>query len=259
MSGRKILVLPDSHSQPDVSNDRYEWVGKMIIDHRPDIVVDLGDFADVPSLSSYDKGRKSHEGRRLLLDIQAAVDARIKITAPLRALQARQRVNKEKLYVPRLVALGGNHEFRINRLMNDSAEFDGLYTQDISGAAQQGWEFHPFLEMVKIEGINFCHYFPSGVMGRPTGGENPAKALINKMHSSCIAGHLHLLDYAEIGNQACGRIIGVVGGCFFEHNEGFAGPANAMYRRGLSLLHDVHDGVFDFEWVGMNRIRAEYA
>lgn len=54
----KILIIGDSHSKPSVSNRRFDWLGKLIADEKPQLVVDLGDFGDMESLSSYDKGKK---------------------------------------------------------------------------------------------------------------------------------------------------------------------------------------------------------
>jgi len=51
---RTTLVYTCSHADPDVSNERFDWLGEFIYDLRPDMVVDLGDGADMRSLNSYD-------------------------------------------------------------------------------------------------------------------------------------------------------------------------------------------------------------
>ena len=58
------LVVPDPHAHPDFSNIRFDWLAQLIIDLKPDHVICLGDFGDLPSLCSYDKGTKGFEGRR---------------------------------------------------------------------------------------------------------------------------------------------------------------------------------------------------
>ena len=50
----KTLVWTCSHADPDVSNDRFDWLGKLIYDEKPDMVIDLGDGPDMRSLNSYD-------------------------------------------------------------------------------------------------------------------------------------------------------------------------------------------------------------
>ena len=70
--GKTHLVIGDAHAKPGVSNDRFEWLGKLVIRVRPDVVINMGDWADMASLCLYDKGKRSYEGRRYLEDIEAA-------------------------------------------------------------------------------------------------------------------------------------------------------------------------------------------
>ena len=53
------LVIPDQHAHYQHSNVRAEWLSALIHDLKPDVVINIGDGADMPSLSGYDKGRKS--------------------------------------------------------------------------------------------------------------------------------------------------------------------------------------------------------
>jgi hypothetical protein len=69
------LVIPDPHATPGVSNDRFEWAGRLVVDRQPSTIVCLGDLWDMASLSSYDKGKKSFEGRKYVNDIKVGVDA----------------------------------------------------------------------------------------------------------------------------------------------------------------------------------------
>lgn len=85
-------------------------LGQFILDERPDVIVCAGDLADMPSLSSYDKGKKSFEGRRYSADIAAVRDALRRINAPMDRYNAQQAKNKQKQYLPRMVMTLGNHE-----------------------------------------------------------------------------------------------------------------------------------------------------
>jgi len=69
------LVIGDPHCNPKASNDRFLWAGKLAKDLKPDTIVCMGDFSSLDSLSSYDKGKKSFEGRRYKKDIDHAHDA----------------------------------------------------------------------------------------------------------------------------------------------------------------------------------------
>lgn len=54
MSGKTAVVFSCGHSDPSVSNERYDWLGAFLHDLKPDYVVDLGDGADMRSLNTYD-------------------------------------------------------------------------------------------------------------------------------------------------------------------------------------------------------------
>src|ERR1700676_4373214 len=69
-----LLVIGDVHTNPDYPNTRLEWLGKKIIESQFDIIVQVGDFADMGSLSSYDKGKRTNEGKRIRNDIASAHD-----------------------------------------------------------------------------------------------------------------------------------------------------------------------------------------
>ncbi len=256
----KILVLPDSHAKHGVPNDRYDWLARMILDIRPEVVVDLGDFADVPALSAYDKGKKKAEGKRVDLDIEAAVDARRRLTEPLKnlhfGLESWGRV-VESSYTPRLIALGGNHEQRVDRYMNDHPELYGMMSQDISEAEKQGWEWYPFLQKVTVEGVTFCHFFHNE-MGKPLSGVSPARTLINKLHVSSVAGHSHIWDHHSQVNGEGKRLHGLVAGCYFEHHEDYAVQSNERWDRCITILHDVKNGDFDLEKISIERIKKRY-
>src|ERR1035437_3365549 len=72
---RTHLIIPDCQVHSGVPTQHLEWVGKYIAQKRPDVIVCIGDFADMPSLCSYDKGKKSFEGRRYVLDIEPPAEA----------------------------------------------------------------------------------------------------------------------------------------------------------------------------------------
>ena len=44
---KDILVFSCAHTDPSVGNERFDWLGQYIADVKPDVVVDLGDGADM--------------------------------------------------------------------------------------------------------------------------------------------------------------------------------------------------------------------
>ena len=89
MSPRKHIVIPDCQVRPDVELSHLTWIGNYIAAKHPDVVVNLGDFADMPSLSSYDVGKASAEGKRYAKDVEAAKFGMDLLMEPIRAERTR--------------------------------------------------------------------------------------------------------------------------------------------------------------------------
>ena len=47
---KKHLVIPDCQVKSDVPLENLEWIGRYIVDKKPDVIINIGDFADMPSL-----------------------------------------------------------------------------------------------------------------------------------------------------------------------------------------------------------------
>ena len=80
----KICVIPDCQVKPNVSVEHLNWAAKYIVEKKPDVIVNLGDFWDMPSLSVYDKGKKDFEGRRYKADVDAGNEAMELLMTPIR-------------------------------------------------------------------------------------------------------------------------------------------------------------------------------
>jgi hypothetical protein len=258
MSGQTHLVIGDSHATPGIDNRRFDWLGQIIVDLKPDVIINIGDMADMESLCSYDRGTKGYEGRRYKKDIDVVLDAQERMFAPLRKLQKRQAKTKHKQYRPDLVLTLGNHENRINRATNSDAMLDGTISVDDLQYEEFGWEVSPFLRSIERDGVSYSHYFVSGVMDRAIGGEHPATMILNKEHKSSTCGHSHLADWA-IRRQGNTHIMGAVTGCFFEHGMDYVSDnVNHMYWKGLLIKRNVNNGIYDPEFYSMHSIKKDY-
>lgn len=254
--GKKYLIIPDSHAHPDYHNRRYTWLGRLIADIKPDVVVDIGDFADMPSLCDYDKGKRSYEGRRYKADIECSLDAQEKLFEPIKAAKKKQ---------PKFIKLLGNHDGgRINRAISlDAAKLEGIISvNDLE--YERYWDvivpYNGSTPGIHVEdGISFAHYFISGVMGRPISGERPAHQLVTKQFTSCVQGHIHTTDYCVRGDGRGRHIHGLVVGVYQDYDSDYAGHANNLWWKGVNVLHNVEDGQYDPEWISLDRIKREYA
>jgi len=50
------LIIPDVQAKPGLDFTYLRAIGNYIAKKQPDVIINIGDFADMPSLSSYDKG-----------------------------------------------------------------------------------------------------------------------------------------------------------------------------------------------------------
>jgi hypothetical protein len=123
--GRVHMVIPDIQAKPNVSHDHLEWIANYAIEKRPDVIVQIGDWADMPSLSLYDKGKRCYEGRRYVKDIEAA---NYSLERFERTLEEYNRANPHDAYNPRKVLTYGNHENRIERATMLDASLEGKLT-----------------------------------------------------------------------------------------------------------------------------------
>lgn len=249
------MVLPDFQIKPGDDLTFVSRIGQYIVDKKPDIIVHLGDFSDMPSLSSYDIGKKAFEGRRYKNDIESVINAQIELFKPLAQYQYRQEVNKKKRYSPRTVMCIGNHCNRINKAVNNDPKLEGVLSiQDLQ--YEQFWdEVYPFLDVVVIEGVAFSHYFVTGVAGRPA---SSAAAQFRKTNMSSISGHQQGLQI-HTGNRADGKMLtSIIAGSCYEHDEDYLGPQGNKHWRGFLMLHEVDDGQFDLMPVSLDYLERKY-
>ncbi len=237
------LIIPDSHASPDHNNDRFIWLGKFIKDIKPDVVIDIGDSADMPSLCSYDKGKKGYDSRRYLDDVDAYKDAMEKLWHPF----------KKGRGLPKRIKVRGNHEDRINR----STEFSGVMADTYGIQDLEEDRFNDivsnYMFAVEQDGIFYNHVCPSPIMSKPLGSVNLARAIIKQEHHSYTVGHTHTRDFhEERGLQAC------VVGCYFDSHHDFAGPANSNYWRGILVKEEVSNGRYEPQWYSIARLKEEY-
>ncbi len=251
------LVIPDVQCKEGIDTNFLRCIGNYIVAKKPEVLVCLGDFADMSSLSSYDQGKKSFEGRRYIKDIEAAKAAMATLLTPLWDFNKKAIKNKEKQYHPKMVLTLGNHENRINRAINDDPKLDGVLSINDLKYEEFGWEVHNFLDVVILDGIAYSHYFVTGVAGRPA---SSASAQLNKKHQSCIAGHMQGLQIAT-ANRADGSLItSIIAGSCYKHEEEYMGPQGNRHWRGFLVLHDIQpSGEFDLMPVSLKYVEASYS
>ena len=251
----KILYIPDCQVKPGVDLSYLSHVGQYIVEKKPDVIVNGGDFADMPSLSSYDIGKKSFEGRRYKDDIAAAAQGMELLLAPIQEYNYIMRKQRHRQYNPRMVLTLGNHEARIDKAVNNDSKLEGVLSTDDLKYKEYGWEVYPFLEVVVIGGVAFSHYFISGPLGRPVGS---AALTLSKKHMSTVAGHQQGLQIAMAHRGDGKRLTSIIAGSCYTHDEDFMGPQGNKHWRGIIMMHNVVDGEFDVMPVSLDYLKSKY-
>jgi len=248
--GKVHMVIPDIQAKPNVRHDHMEWIANYAIEKRPDVIIQIGDWADMPSLSLYDKGKRCYEGRRYVKDIEAANYSLERFERPI---EEYNRANPQKPYNPRKVKTRGNHDHRIIRACELDAALDGKLSINDLDHERRGWECHDFLEVVEIDGVQYSHYFISGSMGRPV---SSAAALLKARGGSATMGHVQRMDVAYHPQT---QQIGLMCGTCYLHDEDYLGPQGNNAPRQIVMKHEVEDGRYDLMAVSLRFLEKRYS
>jgi hypothetical protein len=246
------IVISDCQVKPGVDLEYLTCTGNYIAEKKPDAIINIGDFADMPSLGVFDIGKKSFEGRRYKKDIEAARAGMEALMAPIHA-----EMKRDPSWKPKLIFTLGNHEERILRAINSDPKMEGTISMDDLGFKEHGWEVYDFLVPVEVDGIAYCHYFTSGAMGRPV---SSARALVNKKHQSCVMGHNQNWEMHREVKGNGDPILGLFVGAFYEHNEDYLGPQGNNYGRQIWMLHEVNGrGGYLPKPVSLDHLKRKYS
>jgi hypothetical protein len=242
--GKMHIVIPDGQVKEGVNTDHWEWIGNYIAEKKPDNIINIGDFWDMPSLSIYDKGKLPFEGRRYVKDVKAGRDAMERLLKPILAVPN---------YKPVMDFCEGNHEHRVTRVADTNPEWQGKVDLDDLGIREYGWNYHPFLHVITRDGIDYSHYFISGVMGRPV---SSAAVLLRERQRSATMGHVQHMDIAIHKKTLQTALFCAT--CY-SHDEQYLGPQGNSQKRGIIVKHEVEEGRYDIMVVSLAYLKKAYS
>jgi hypothetical protein len=253
---RRHFIVPDTQVRPGVPLEHIDCAAQAIVQYKPDVVVVMGDWWDMHSLSTHAQpGSAEMEGARYTDDVRVGNEAFARLVGPMEAEQARLVRNKEKQWNPRKVFLFGNHEDRITRAIGREPRNAGAYSLD--HLHTPGFERHDFLKRVWIDGIVYSHYFQNQNSSFAIGGSVDNR--LNKIGESFVQGHQQGFLY---GNRVypTGKIRhGLVAGSFYLHDEGYKGPQGNDHWRGCVVLNRVVEGNYNIMPLDMDYLLEKYA
>lgn len=247
---QRILFIPDTHWSPDTKREDFKVIralGRAARAHDVDIVVHIGDANDVGSLSSWDIGKRSIEGKRLRRDLKHSREC----------LQLLNDCLGDKADVDRYL-LEGNHEDRLYRMYDNQPALHGVFGDDPFGYKEAGWYTTSFLSMVEINRVIFSHFFqnPTSVMGGPIGGtiDNCIK---NLGHSFC-QGHVQTLKQGQIHRSNGDIHCGLIAGACYIPDHSYKGPQGNSHWKGAVILDNMEEGYYDTKTIGLRSLLRRY-
>lgn len=254
---RTAIVFSCAHSSPDVPNDRFDWLGKLLYDVKPDYVIDLGDIADMKSLNSFDtRYPQQIVNQNYEKDIKHYLDSQERIRHPFKA-------NKKKK--PYFIGIEGNHENRIKKAISHDPRLEGpSYGISFSHLETKSFydEYHEYENsapaIIDVDGVDYSHFFSSGSLGKPISAKHHGLAILDKRRRSATCGHAHTRNIHFLDGVGGGSHIGLLAGCFKGREEPWAGQANRSWWSGVIIKRDIDNGIYDPEFVSLARLRKAY-
>lgn len=223
-----MLILPDIHSQ-NVDKKAFGCVMNYAAKHKWDDVVQLGDLIEGDSVSAHNKGKpKLLEGERLQHDFTFANGLLNSII---------ECANPKEFHV-----LKGNHEYRVDRYIDEHPELDGLINVERGLCLDQRdinfVDCYPGGQTLKIGKLHFTH-------GRYTGG-NPCKKHLDVFGVNIVFGHTHEVGIYSKVTWGKGKAISAYNlGCLCRYDAGYLEGAPTNWQHAFGTVYIQRDGKFN--------------
>ena len=257
MTGKTVVIIPDAHAEPEVSNERFNWLGSFLYDIKPDYVIDIGDGADMRSLNTFDtRYPQAIVSQSYQEDIECYNDAQERL---------RWRFRHAKKRVPYWIGFEGNHENRIKKALKNDPRLEGSkYGVSFKHLQTDHWfdDYHEYENsapgIADYDGVSYAHFFSSGNFGTAISGVHHAYTMLQHRNHSSTCGHSHKRSiYFKDGAHPHG-LIGLVAGCFKGAKESWAGQANNEWANGVVVKRNLDNGMYDLQWVSIEALEKEY-
>lgn len=240
------IVFGDVHV-PSHDNRAVSILKQVIADTQPEILIDLGDTCDFPSVNHWiQAGSREAEGRRLVKDLKAMYKFSYDIG---------QAVNNQEC---KLVKLIGNHEIWIDRFINNLPMLEGLKELDIAkGYQDMGWEIVKHGDFYMVGKLAFHHGDRLGYQGKHHSAQ---WALLGK---SIVYGHRH--DVQRFTHETLrrngkpDRHAAFSIGCLCKFDMKYMQNRKINWNQGFGLFYTNAQGYFQFNHIDIVNGRAIWA
>lgn len=249
------LVIPDAHfSRKDRANKFLrarrlgQYIGRVWTQCMKKgqylRVVCLGDWWDMYSLNSFERGKAGFSEQNVAEDL-ATGEAALALMLDAMEVQANCSVVEPDTVSFHFTA--GNHELRLDKAKqnNDTSPMVKNLRSHRQIVEDLGWSYHDYMMAADVDGVAYAHCLPSGVMGKPIGGSGAARTLLNTHMVSCVVGHSHLYDMVLRTDAFGGRRFALVAGCYYDRIPRYAKSTGHLWWRGITILNGVRNGCLE--------------
>lgn len=245
----RVVCIGDAHDSPDIPDkSRFEWIGKYINAVKPDVVVQIGDFATMDSLNThipnenYDgKAKPSFER-----DMASFNEA-------LAAMQLDDGIERHCTL--------GNHERRLFLYEQAQPEVYGIMQAKLQEVFERHkWTYSPYGQITYYGGVGFEHC-PINTLGKSYGGKNFLPTAANDLIHDLVVGHGHRERYHRAPKIGGNNFVGLWEiGCALpdQHIESYAKHALTGWSYGIGDAIIQHGHLQARSFVSMAELAERY-
>lgn len=229
----RVIVTPDFHA-PSEDRAAEDAVEQYVFDNRFDEWVDLGDFLDLDFISRHNKGKARLNAGKLLSEHYAY---------GREVLDRRLHCLKNNNKKAQLTLLEGNHDYRVEALLDEQPELEGLI------------EIEPGLGL-KERGIQWIRCWRDGTIykiGKAgyTHGQYTSTYHARKMAENYCCnifyGHVHdVQSYSKVMHGLDEVVVGQSLGCLCRLDQDYIGQNPKNWQLAFGDFFFRRDGLFTY-------------
>jgi predicted phosphodiesterase len=224
-----VVAIGDPHDKPGRCKKRFTHMGRFAAEKKPDVIVSIGDWASLDSLSTHELPGSANDGER-----PGFWEELSSLDESLGQFHRDFPMGSK----PCLITMG-NHEHRAARAANRQPKLNGDMPLRLDEVfSRYRWGVRPFGEFVDIGGVDFVHC-PLNVMGREMGGKNVEQTVANEAVRSLVFGHTHraqVRNVVKIGQQRKLTIVNLGTSMPMGVVEKYSGMSMTGWSYGIFLL-----------------------
>lgn len=245
------FVMPDPQVREGVPIQHMTAMGKYVARKKPDVVVLLMDWFDLPSLNGHERYKADFRLRSYVRDYCSGLHARDLFFAPILAEY------EETGYWPTFICVEGNHDARVWRALIEDTRFDGLIPTPREAMEAMDCLWYPYLQPVRVDGVAYCHIFTKPNSQYPYTGMIETR--IKNVGFSFTQGHTpgKMIGERRLGDGTVQRGL-VVGSCYLHSEAGYQGLQGNVNWRGCIVKHAVRNGDYNIMEVDLDYLQRRY-